>query len=90
MNKKLKYIVITVFVMTALGIGFVATRQKSASPDGYIGLTESQAIDWATNNGLEYRVTRRDTESLPITDDFRNDRVNFELDNGKVTKASRF
>ena len=64
--------------------------QKTTGPNSYIGLTESQAIERAYSRDIEVRIIRRDSESLPITDDYRSNRINFEIDNGKVTKAERY
>ena len=56
-----------------------------------IGMTEEQAIqtiEGISSEELTYRVTRRDDEFYPMTMDYRLDRINLEIDNGVVTKAS--
>lgn len=56
-----------------------------------IGMTEAEAIstiESVSSEELTYRITRRDDESYPMTMDYRLDRINMEIDNGIVTKAS--
>lgn len=56
-----------------------------------IGMTETEAIatiEGVSSEQLTYRVTRRDDESYPMTMDYRLDRINLEIDNGLVSKAS--
>jgi len=56
-----------------------------------VGMTEAEAIstiESTSSEQLTYRVTRRDDESYPMTMDYRLDRINLEIDNGVVTKAS--
>jgi hypothetical protein len=56
-----------------------------------IGMTEAEAIatiEGVSSEQLTYRVTRRDGESYPMTMDYRLDRINLEIDNGLVAKAS--
>lgn len=62
------------------------------SPDGfdpgdYVGQILGAAQNIASANGLTARVVRIDDAWLIVTQDFRTDRVNFELDNGIVTVA---
>ena len=52
-----------------------------------IGQTEADATVWILGQGLRCRITRRDAEEFMGTMDFRNDRVNLEIDNGKVTSV---
>ena len=56
-----------------------------------IGMTEEQAIqiiEGVSSEELTYRVIRRDDESYPMTMDYRINRINLEIDNGLVSKAS--
>ena len=56
-----------------------------------IGMTEEQAIqtiEGVSSEELTYRVVRRDDESYPMTMDYRINRINLEIDNGLVSKAS--
>lgn len=54
----------------------------------YVGLTKSAAIAKAKDQGRPWRIGREDTEVFPGTLDYNPDRVTFEIDNGKVTKAT--
>ncbi len=54
-----------------------------------IGLDETEAIAKIKIAGLEARVTRKDAERFMGTTDRRIDRINLEIDNGKVTNAHR-
>jgi hypothetical protein len=54
----------------------------------YVGLTKSAAIAKAKSQGRPWRITREDGESFPGTLDYNPERVQFEIDNGKVTKAT--
>ena len=56
-----------------------------------IGMTEEQAIqtiEGISSEEMTYRVVRRDDESYPMTMDYRINRINLEIDNGLVSKAS--
>lgn len=53
----------------------------------YIGLSEAEATAKADQNNLTYRVIARDDETIPITMDYRPDRMNFTVQNGQVTKV---
>ena len=54
----------------------------------YIGLTKSAAIAKAKSQGRTWRITREDNEVFPGTLDYNPERVQFEIDDGKVTKAT--
>jgi len=54
----------------------------------YVGLTKAAAIAKAEDQGRPWRITREDGESFPGTLDYNPERVQFEIDNGKVTKAT--
>lgn len=56
-------------------------------PADYVGQILGAAQNLANANGLIARVVRIDDDWLIVTQDFRTDRVNFELDNGIVTVA---
>ncbi len=56
-----------------------------------IGMTEEvaiQTIEGISSEQLTARVVRRDDESYPVTEDYSLSRINLEIDNGVVTKAS--
>jgi hypothetical protein len=50
-----------------------------------VGLTEAEAHDAAAEHGWTVRVARLDGEDQPLTMDFRENRVNVEITDGKVT-----
>jgi len=57
--------------------------------DSLIGKSKEEANNMANFNGFSTRVTREDGENYLVTFDLlRFDRINLELDNKKVTKAS--
>jgi len=66
--------------------------KQSTTPDtsaqSYVGLTKSEAIAKAKATNTPSRITREDKEIFPVTQDFVENRINFEIDNGKVTKAT--
>lgn len=53
------------------------------------GKKTEEAGALAESRGLKWRVTEKDGESLPATMDYREDRVNFGVENGIVVKVSR-
>ena len=62
------------------------TSDPSAA--SYVGLTKKEAIAKAEASDTPWRITREDKETFMVTQDFVENRVNFEIDNGKVTKAT--
>ena len=54
----------------------------------FIGLTEDEAVSKAENAGLAHRIVSRDGESFPVTMDYSEYRVNFTIENQKVTAAT--
>jgi hypothetical protein len=42
----------------------------------------------ARRHGCIVRVVRRDGENLAVTDDFRTDRINVAVRNGRVVRAT--
>ena len=54
----------------------------------YVGLTKAAAIAKAESQGRPWRITREDSQTFPGTADYNPQRVQFEIDNGKVTKAT--
>lgn len=68
--------------------------KKSSQTDGptrsYLGLSKSVAIAKARKMGLRTRVVRDDFDRFPITKDLRQNRINFEIDDGLVTSAKIF
>lgn len=59
------------------------------APDSFLGLTEEQAIEAAKALEIRHRVIKRDGESFPMTMDYWEDRFNFVIEGGIVTKVTR-
>ncbi len=55
-----------------------------------VGMVEEAANNYAIANGWTLRVTERDGESLPVTDDFSTTRVNIAVQGDKVTTVLGF
>lgn len=53
-------------------------------PSIIIGMSEGQASDFLTAEGVDYRVVERDGESFPVTMDYSPGRVNLTIQNGVV------
>jgi hypothetical protein len=53
-----------------------------------IGMSETDAYKLCKENGYASRTTIEDGKPYIITCDLRFDRVNFEIENGLVTKAN--
>jgi hypothetical protein len=70
----------------------VSSDSKQATSDSsaksYVGLTKKEAIARAEASDTQWRILREDDEVFMATQDFVEDRVNFEIDNGKVTNAT--
>lgn len=60
----------------------------SAEFTGYIGLTVADATAKADDDNRASRVVEEDGESLPVTMDFDETRLNFTVVDGKVTKVT--
>ena len=61
---------------------------SDTSAQSYVGLTKQEAIAKAKATDTPWRITREDQEVFMVTQDYNPERVNFEIDNGKVTKAT--
>jgi hypothetical protein len=59
-----------------------------ASAKKLVGLSEAEATKVATGNGWTIRIAMRDGKSFMLTTDFRDNRVNFTVDNGVVTAVT--
>ena len=55
----------------------------------FVGLPERSGAALAEKRGLRQRVVSVDGQLRPTTRDYRKDRVNFELEDGKIVKVSR-
>lgn len=55
----------------------------------FIGLNEKEAIDKCSAQGLLFRIVSRDGTSFMKTCDYRPNRLNFEIKEGKVVNVLR-
>ncbi|KAG1649998.1 hypothetical protein GQR58_028485 [Nymphon striatum] len=69
------------------GTVIVESPEPRFSAADYLGHDPQWAEAIAFNNGFDVRILRVDDISYPGTTDYRSDRINFEVDLGKVTKA---
>jgi len=81
--------------VVVLSVAGAATywKGRTKSPvtvDGYVGLTEPKAVQRAKDRNEPYRIVRRDDKTSAITLDLQPNRVNFEIDDGIVTKAEYY
>lgn len=54
-----------------------------------IGMDKQAAIDLINGQGLKVRVRSEDGQAFMGTADYRMDRINLHIEDGKVTKANR-
>jgi hypothetical protein len=54
----------------------------------WMGQTEYQATNAARLSGSNWRVVRRDGERFAVTQDFSESRLNFEFDQGRLTRLT--
>ncbi|HEX8182244.1 MAG TPA: hypothetical protein VF575_01425 [Candidatus Saccharimonadales bacterium] len=96
MNKKKLLLIVAAFSIVIIGLGFAAHNQQAGTSrdtsgtttaDAYVGLTEKEAVARAEKDNVTYRIVRRDSESFTSTMDYSADRMNFEIDDGRITKA---
>lgn len=64
------------------------TEQAGSSAKAYVGLTKEAAIARADAADVPWRILREDDEEFLATQDYVPERVNFEIDDGTVTKAT--
>ena len=67
--------------------GKTFTNQAQQPGGEYIGLTEQEALDKASQENVTARIVEREGESLPVTMDFSFGRHNFSIKDGKVYKV---
>ncbi len=63
--------------------------ENAASDDAFIGRTAESAAALAKERDLISRIVSVDGQPRPATKDYRPNRVNFEIEQGKVVKVSR-
>ena len=66
-----------------------ATTPDPEKPDSYIGLDEKAAGDRADKANIKWRVTEVDGQPRPATMDYRPDRLNFAIKDGKVIRVTQ-
>ncbi len=54
----------------------------------FVGLTVGEAQEIAEMNIIDWRVTREDGEFFAVTEDYRPDRLNFEVDDGLISRVT--
>lgn len=61
---------------------------QDVEADDFVGMMEDDATVEAMNSGWAVRITRRDGHAFPATRDYRDDRINFNVDQNVVVAAS--
>jgi hypothetical protein len=64
------------------------TTPGSATADAFVGLAKQAAIAKAEREGRPWRIGREDDEQFALTQDYIENRVTFEIDDGTVTQAT--
>jgi hypothetical protein len=68
-----------------------AEKQPTAAtptPESFVGLTAQAAAEKAEKADLPHRIIKKDGEDLPVTRDYRPERLNFTVDKGIVTQVT--
>lgn len=60
-------------------------QSKLLNPAGLLGKTEDEAKQVCENYGYKLRVTNKDGTSFIVTADYRTDRINVSVTNGKIS-----
>lgn len=68
--------------------GTTGTSGTLVDADAYVGLTKKAAIAKAAASDTPWRITREDDELFLVTQDYNPERLNFEIDDGRVTEAT--
>lgn len=63
------------------------TQETTDLANSLIGMTEDAAVAKVQATGRTIRIARRDKETFALTMDYRPDRINIQVDNGKVTSV---
>jgi hypothetical protein len=64
------------------------TSNAISTPESFVGMTLEAAEAKAKGADLPCRVVRKDGEDLPVTRDYRPERLNFTVEKGVVTKVT--
>ena len=62
-------------------------KKEMVFPQTLVGKMEDEAIALIKAKGLKCRITRRDDKYFRCTRDYRRDRINLAINNGKVASA---
>lgn len=65
-----------------------ALAEAQEVADTLVGMQSADAQTAVEKAGLTYRVVAEDGQAKPATSDYRPDRINVEIEEGQVTKAS--
>jgi hypothetical protein len=68
--------------------GKTFVNNRSTEDINYVGMTEQMALDQAKEINVPARVVERDGESLPVTMDYVEGRLNLYVKNGIVYRLS--
>jgi hypothetical protein len=68
--------------------GRTTTTERDDPAPAYVGLSKADAIAQAEADDRPWRIGREDDEQFALTQDFIEDRVTFEIDDGTVTTAT--
>ena len=64
------------------------TRLTVAAAQGLVGLCLADAEAWAEANGFRVRIIERDGESLIVTADYSESRINVALADGMINRVT--
>jgi hypothetical protein len=67
---------------------FIENHSGGVDESKILGMTKEDGVDYYTSMGYVVSITRVDKAIYFTTCDLRFDRVNFEIDNGTITKVS--
>ncbi len=67
----------------------VGKGENPASDQDFVGLSEAEGEALAKERKLSHRVVMVDGQPRPATRDYRPDRVNFEIEEGRIVRTSR-
>ena len=73
---------------TTTTTGRSTTAGKPLPASSYVGLTKKDAVAQAKAHDQPWRIGREDGEQFMLTQDYVPERVTFEIDRGKITKAT--
>jgi hypothetical protein len=70
------------------GTGAPSQADADFDPESLVGMPKAEAERTARAAGWQFRVAREDGEEFALTMDYREDRVNVEVDDGVVTDVN--